>query len=253
MADLIDKFFKEDLTEAERTALGKQLSISDEAAQRFGEKAEEAYRALGLPEPQWTGPDILRHPSRLDSTIWIWVGLIMVTLLGGLGWWFVALKNQESLQPLAQTGSALSTTPLPAKPAKVQKKNPVASTSQTMPTNQAIASKAQPAKQAVASVPATLSLAPKFTPVNVDQNPNFTFSTLSISLRLTTPRSLSVQVLNAKGAVLLPLFSGTLPTGNWAFQWNGLLSDGRLAPPGRYRIKVQSGSWSQTKDILIQK
>ena len=94
---------------------------------------------------------------------------------------------------------------------------------------------------------------PQGTPVNVDQNPAHPFSSLSVSLRLVTGRTLSVEVLNAAGNEILPLFKGTLPEGNWAFEWNGLLPNGLLAPPGRYRIQVQSGSYSQTKDVLIQK
>jgi hypothetical protein len=255
MPDLIDKFFQEDLTDAERTILGEQLSTSDEAARKFGEKAEEAYQAFGLPEPHWNGPDELNrhHPS--GSMTWVWLGLLTVLLFGVLVWRFmISLKSEETPLTTPQENTSLSTTPEIANSPSAQKKKSIHTSNRALPANQANGPNTLPPTQVITTAPASLPpYLPRFTPVNVDRNPNHAFSTLSISLRLVTPRTVSVQVLNADGVAILPLFNGTLPAGDWAFEWNGLLKDGRLAPPGRYRILVQSGSWSQAKDVLIQK
>src|SRR5258708_34686843 len=86
MPDLIEKYFKEDLTEAERQALRKELLTSDNAAESFGERAEEVYRALGLPEPRWTGPDRFRPAPSSDRWKWLGLGIIFAGIFGTMGW-----------------------------------------------------------------------------------------------------------------------------------------------------------------------
>jgi hypothetical protein len=148
-----------------------------------------------------------------------------------------------------------------------QKKNPIPAlnspltVAQAVPQNQGKAETTQetsplPTTQAItpkALAPALPPLIPKFTPVNVDKNPNQPFSSLAVQLHLSSSRALTVRVLDGQGNELVLLFNGTLPVGTWAFEWNGLLTDGRLAPPGMYKIEVRAGSWVQTKDVLIQK
>src|SRR5260221_14641205 len=93
MADLIEKFFKEDLTEAERKLLGEELLSKDGAAEKFVEKAEEAYKGFGLPEPQWTGPEVFRHAVQPGLGKWLWVCALLVGAVGASTWWYFAKSN----------------------------------------------------------------------------------------------------------------------------------------------------------------
>ena len=265
MSDLIEKFFKKDLTEAEKEALAKQLSSSDKAAQKFGEKAVETYRSFGLPEPRWTGPDTLRRAPGTSYWKWVALGLTLILLGGASTWVFHHSSNYPVngtaiTTPLPETKPAeLASKPVPHKRKTVSasKRPPLAATPSASGEGNSVSPGQGTAKQGSTDVssqaPVLTGPAPKLTPVNVDHNPDGTFSSLSVQLRVSSTRSVTVKVLDAKGEELLPLFNGALPAGNWAFEWNGLLKDGTLAQPGSYQIKVQSGSWSQTKEVLIQK
>lgn len=85
MADLIEKYFQEDLTETEEKALGDEILSSEETALRLGEKAEEAYKSLGLPEPVWPGSGPYM-PGATKSYPWFWVWYFV--LITGLAWRF---------------------------------------------------------------------------------------------------------------------------------------------------------------------
>jgi hypothetical protein len=265
MDDLIEKFFREDLSEAEKEALGKNLASSDEAARRFGEKAEQAYGSFGLPEPRWTGAETLRPKPGPGFGEWLSLFLFAAALAGGVAWICVHLmKKPPELSklkkpvPLAQSTSSYSSQAAPQNEMTASASNRPLTTAQALPLERGSSPLSQvqpplPATQA-ASAKATLPpLGPKFTPVNLDQNPNQTFSSLAVQLHLSSPRALAVRVLDGQGNELLPLFNGALNAGTWAFQWNGLLKDGRVAPPGRYEIQVKAGSWVQTKEIVIPK
>jgi hypothetical protein len=75
MADVVDKFFREDLTEAEEQALSDALWTSDEHALRFGGLAEEAYARYGLPEPSSAGP------GAGASSLGTW-GVVLLVVVG---------------------------------------------------------------------------------------------------------------------------------------------------------------------------
>src|SRR4029077_3960185 len=79
-----------------------ELSSSDDSAQRFGEKAVEAYRSFGLPEPHWTGPDVLKLASR--TRYWKWVALgLSLTLIGGASTWMFRHFLNHSMKVAAIT------------------------------------------------------------------------------------------------------------------------------------------------------
>jgi len=269
MVDLVEKFFKEDLAEVEKKALGEALLSSEETAQRFGEKAEEAYRRFGLPEPQWNGPDTLRPTGKYGLGKWLLFGVLLAAV-GGSTWRYLAQNNptDEITAPTVTSHQpSLVKAKRVSKPLKPAAQKPIPVEKQTLTLAQALpVSKPKtsaeaplstfpslPANASSNTIPLPSLFGPKSTPVNLDQNPNRPFSSLSVVLRRSTPGFLVVRVLDAHGAELVPLYSGNLPAGSWAFEWNGLLRDGRLAPPGRYRIEVRAGSWAQTKEVLIQK
>ena len=261
MADLIDKLFREDLTEAEQKALDRELASSFEATDRFGQQAEQAYRRFGLPEPVWEGPEEFRPAPRPGVGRWLWAGAFLA-ILAGLSIWAFLHYGHRSLKPALRPKPALILKPtvaLPPPPSQ-RTENPA-----PVPKHpQAPAQEAGPLPGKVSHTPpAPLSAPPALappaasgpavTPVNVDHNPNQSYSSLAVQVHLSTSRSLAVRVLDGRGNTLVPLFNGSLPAGTWSFQWNGLLGDGRLAPSGLYKIEVRAGSWVQTQDVVIPK
>jgi len=266
MPDLIEKFFQNDLTEAEKEALGRELEGPGESAQRFGERAEELYRSFGLPEPRWMGPESLRPQLGPGFGKWLSLFLFTAALAGGVAWIYAHLMKKPSELSMAKKPALLSPSTSPYSSQAAPQSKMTASTpnrpltaAQAPPLKRESSPLSQvqppwPATQAAspkAAVPVSPPLVPKFTPVNMDQNPNQPFSSLAIQLHLSAPRALVVRVLDSQGSELLPLFNGMLNPGTWSFQWNGLLRDGRVAPPGRYEIQVKAGSWVQTKEIVV--
>jgi hypothetical protein len=272
MSDLVEKYFSEDLTEAERKTLGQELLSSEEAAGKFIEKAGDAYRRFGLPEPHWIGPEELKHISKpgLWRHLWFWI-----LILGSVGitvyWYrghnsFTAKYTQPTSKP--KQAPILKPTTSVSVPAikKEVKQKPLISraltVTQTGPLQQQRKIDVPTEIPALPELPSNpwdtsalplTGISPKFTPVNVDKNPNLAPSSLSVLVNRTTPGFLTVRVLDNQGVEVLPLYRGDLPAGSWAFEWNGLLKDGRLAAPGLYKIEVRAGSWVQIKEVMIQK
>lgn len=94
--DLIIKFFREDLTEAEEAALAGRLSSSVEDALRFGKHAETAYLHYGLPEPKWPGGP--PPPGFFHKSVWglrLWLPLVLLAGLSAwIAWKYWAGKNR---------------------------------------------------------------------------------------------------------------------------------------------------------------
>lgn len=82
MSDLLEKFFNEDLSDAEEEAFEKSFLESPEAASRFNVLAEEAYAATGLPAHQWPGKIItIPHIGGIGTKLKLFLAL----LAGGHG------------------------------------------------------------------------------------------------------------------------------------------------------------------------
>jgi flagellar hook assembly protein FlgD len=62
-----------------------------------------------------------------------------------------------------------------------------------------------------------------------------------------------VRILDSTGHEVRALFAGPVQPGEWIFQWDGLLPDGKPAPPGDYQIDVQSGSRHAAKKVQVKK
>src|SRR5271170_2282593 len=87
MFDLVEKYFKEDLTEPEQAALEDSLLNSDEVALKFEAMAKEAYVRYGLPEPQphWGNSNGPFPSAGMGLQPLLWVLGIGAGLV--LGWW----------------------------------------------------------------------------------------------------------------------------------------------------------------------
>lgn len=100
MTNLIDEFFKRDLTEAEAQALENALESSPLDALRFGELMKGEYLGLGLPDPGAALP--LPSPAPLALTKAA-VALTAVLAAGTAAWWFWPASKLVSIPPSITT------------------------------------------------------------------------------------------------------------------------------------------------------
>lgn len=250
--DLIIKFFREDLTEAEEQALSQLLASSVEDALRLGQHAETSYYHYGLPEPQWPGnPPRTGFPRAGGLKIWFSLAL-MAGLLAWAGWKYASRMEGDS-KPLAT-----ATVPTPA-PVVSKPKPTHPATSHKSLDNQALEdlSKSKPAASkgsTLSSPPVSRNAAtPAVTPVNVGDKSHPSHSNLEVVVHQKKAGLVKVQVLSPEETPVVLLYEGMLQPGSWAFDWNGLLADGGTPPPGTYQIQVQSGTATLSKKIHLQK
>jgi len=98
MTNLIDEFFKRNLTEGESQALEDLLEKSGPDALRFGQKMRGEYLALGLPDPQ--APS-LSAPTASHTLTWMKAFLLTAALagLGTTSWWYWSKPAIVTLAP----------------------------------------------------------------------------------------------------------------------------------------------------------
>ena len=230
MADLIEKFFQEELTQAEEQALSDSLSSSTGEALRFGEKAQQTYLAFGLPDPQWPGGGPPSPPWSSTSLLLkplIWAAVLLTSGLAVVLFW-----PHRSAAPLVPQASIPKMIPAP-----VSLKPQVAIHRQSSVPIPA----AKPAPMVLLS-----------TPVELTVHSHTVFSNLSVVVRRPSPGKVTVRVLNPDGTQALLLYDGPLQAGKWVFDWDGKLAKGQMAPPGVYRIQVESGPVVQNKNIIVR-
>jgi endonuclease I len=81
--------------------------------------------------------------------------------------------------------------------------------------------------------------------------PNPFHAKTSIELELDKTGTLDLQVYNLKGQLVKTLFSGTKSSGQHTITWNGTDLGGSPCSPGIYFIRLQSGTKSQQKKLLL--
>jgi hypothetical protein len=285
MPDLVEKYFKDDLTEAEQQGLSEFLLGSEEAALKFETLAKEAYLRYGHPEPQPRWDDPPSPPSSIGNHWgpWFWTSIFIV----GLAVFHHYFQPGRGIFPLkgsisgAQSREALN--PLPDQPKvlfKVEKTSLGRTTQKNVPVSTGVdeekASSSspevpsvsgsrvpsdaempenQPQRTGLDQVPAwplNSTASAGSTPVNLDLNSSKTYSNLSVVVSQSQLGSISVRITDTSGVEIKRLYLGNLGPGNWAFEWDGKLSNGLAANPGYYQIEVKSGSSTQRKSIQIQ-
>jgi hypothetical protein len=217
MTDLIKAFFERELSESEANELGKLLENSPEAPLRFKELSRQRYLAMGLPDPQLPeGIHIPSIPKGLGLGGWI-AGAVLLVLGGAAVLW----KFWPSV-PVE--------VPVKSLPAQLSLSSITKTASNIIKTKSVIPSSIQPV------------------PALQDQEG----VALSVTVETQTKVLLTVRVINGSGNEVRNLFAGFVQPGQWAFKWDGILSDGQKAPAGEYKIDVQTGASHQFKTILIQ-
>jgi hypothetical protein len=211
MTNLVDEFFKRNLTESESQDLDQLLEHSPQEAGRFAERMKQEYFSLGLPAPQL--PKRLAHSGSTAG-----LSPLVSTLVAGgflsaaaLTWWFWPESKASILAPSAPAPVAATVAPptrtLPILPPPAI---PQAVTSSTEAGNR-----------------------------------------LNVVVDLDTQAPVKVCVLDPKDQSVRTLYEGTLPAGKWSLRWDGKLSDGSRAPAGDYRIEVESGAHRMTRTVSI--
>jgi hypothetical protein len=226
MADLIQEFFKRDLRESELDALEELLGKKPEEALRFEGLLENYYLVrVGLPKPQF--PRSLQRVPGIKglSKAW-WTGLG-----GWLGFGALAFAGTLAATVYHHYASAPSLALSPSPTA-----TPMAS---LMPTSTPITHRSL-------ALPVLGSVQPNRV------QPGAKGDDLSVVVTAPKESLVTVRMLDAAGQELRVLFSGFVQPGNWAFKWDGMLLDGKMAPPGDYEIHVQSGGFQQSKKIKIR-
>lgn len=214
MADLVEQFFQRDLSEAEHEALSKLLERSSEAALNYQSLLEQNYLATGLPLP--TLPKGLRSLPRVGSGGFSGGGILFKLFLVGLTATGVALWK---FWPQSKAFI----------PATVQQ---------------------APAKSSVSSIIHRVKQAVPFKPVVA--GPSQEGQELSVVVNTPQKSLVTVRILDSRGQEIRALYTGFVDPGHWAFQWDGLLQNGKAAGAGNYKIDVESGTTHQSKDIQIK-
>jgi hypothetical protein len=216
MIDLVDEFFKRNLTEAEAQSLEELLDKSPEASSRFGDMLQQEYVSLGLPEPKI--PKNFHSPVSIPPIAWFGPVLGFSALVGvalvSLAWW---AKSHSELKVPVMT-AALTQPPIVA---EISKKTEV------LP-------------------PPPIEVPQKLEDDSVEG------SRLSVVVELEKLARVQVRVLNPQDQSLRVLFEGPLSPGKWAIQWDGRLSDGTEADPGKYLIQVKAGSQVMSKSVSVE-
>lgn len=218
MVDLVQEFFKRDLSEAEHEALSKLLEGSPEASARYEGLLQQNYLATGLPQP--TLPHGLQNlpQARGSGTALLSGGLkiLLAGLVAGAALW------KFWPQPKVETSLPTQTKAIP----NVVQKPVIASIKRS--TN-----KPAPVQPLAGS-------------------PSQEGQELSVLVDAPQKSLVTVRILDASGKEVRALYTGFVEAGHWNFKWDGLLENGQPAGAGDYRIDVQSGAAHQTKDIRIK-
>jgi len=203
MLELVEKFYRQDLTEVEEGTLESLLETSPEAADRFADLADEAYARFGLPEPSES-----RSAGRSGWKVWT---LALVLLLGGL--WL--LRRPAAISPDLKTEY-----PTPAIRFETTKTQPLG-------------------KGVVEKTGATVPAHPKR-------------KRYKVTVDIGRAGPVTVRILSAENLVAKELFSGPAVEGPNTFTWDGVLSDGSLAPPGNYRLEVQGAGRLESRYFTVK-
>jgi hypothetical protein len=229
MTNMIDKYFREDLTEAEEKILGEELLRSEESANRFAALAEQKYHSYGLPEPVWQGGG-----QAGGSFLRTW-GKLILLLLGGLavfgvtGWAMLRCVRQQASAEVPTVTAPLMETNAPIEKPRVSK--PAASIA------------AQKIVAQVVGAPPT--------PVVADSSPT-QGKGLQIVFHMITEGRAAIRVLNPTGVEVRRLFDGNMKTGSWSVDWDGRLTDGRPATPGLYHVEVMTNGITKVREVRIR-
>jgi flagellar hook assembly protein FlgD len=78
-----------------------------------------------------------------------------------------------------------------------------------------------------------------------------TYNRLTAIIRLDTATWVQARVLDKEGKTIRVLADRMLPSGVQSLEWDGSLSDGRMARPGDYRMEVTADGKTLRKLVQL--
>lgn len=255
MKNLIDEYFKRDLTEAEEQQLADWFSTHPEDTEQMAKGMADLYLKSGLPEPIWPGG----KPPFGRSSWWVLkplMPMILAFTVMGLGAykWFCHLPaaSQEPVSSSVAHSPKVSTDDQTI-PVKSEKPAPKENVKTIQPVHDKTVEQPETSKKVEApsakNFTQSSSKAPSFI---VPQPQGHVYQQLSVAVTQAMPGLVTVKVLDNLNTEVRTLFAGIMPEGNQTFTWDGKTDNGALAPAGTYFIEVKSGGNVQKKEIHIQ-
>ena len=216
MTQLLEDYFKRDLSEVEEEQLAQWLAASPEGPPRMIKLMEEHYLGLGVSsiEPEWPeGPLPNFFPKSGHRLPWylalVFLGLFLAWS-GYSGWrWFSKTPVPVSQVPALDSG------------------NPSKTVSATKPKE-------------------------KYVEGQTTAKPmGKSYEELSVVVANPHPGLVTVRVLDGQNREIRLLYAGILPVGQRTFTWDGKVSDGRLVSPGGYYLEVTSGVKVMRQEVHV--
>jgi len=226
--DLSKEFFERDLTEAEENQLAEQISASPESAMQFADRAQAAYKATGLPKPNWNGTSHHVGKSILGSSLLL-RGFLACALVGGAAWWLTSQSKTPSVSVSSQVAPAV-----------------VESTNQVVVEEEV----AQPIAAAEEIAPVEALKPPGMVKPQAYSS-NRKYEGLNVIVSQEKAGLVTVRVLDENHKEVRLLYAGMIQPGDWTFTWEGRAENGAAATPGVYLVETQSGRTVLQKRVQL--
>ncbi len=231
MMDLVEEYFKRDLTAREEAQLARLLAGSPEAAQKMAEGMAALYGASGQTVPAWPESPLPASQWK-DSRHWIKLALFLLLNLAVLG---LLIRGMQALlqRPASAPAAGVETSALVLE-------EPVKSAHKAAPR------KNHPAPPPAQAEPSLPSLPPPVPVVAPETPPPFgdsgrEFEQLSVVVNNPQPGLATIKVFDSQHELIRRLYTGILPSGAQTIVWDGRTDGGSAAPAGTYQVEIQSG------------
>lgn len=236
MKELLDEYFKRDLTEAEEQKLANWLASSPEESLRFAEKMGGFYKDLGLAEPSWSGGHL---PAKKSLGLGKWILALALGAAAFLVYGKVH-KMGTAVAPVVEQPQPAQTQGIPVMVKNKRRSQPPPEVSKPMPIPENHSSSLSP--QQASQDPGLPALEPAI-PVAPRAGTQEGESE-RLTVKVNQPRAglVTVKVVDGKGDQVRALYAGILPAGSRSFTWDGKTDQGSLAKPGSYFLEFKSGT-----------
>ncbi len=258
--DLVEEYFKRDLSASEETQLAKLLAGSPEAAQKMAEGMATLFRAGGEAEPAWPGKPLPLSRWTVSGS-WIKIAvfaLLNLALIGLLIYLILGFLKAHVSTPAPKAQVEVSTLVLdePAKDvrkAASRKASPPPASKQMEASAPFLPPLPVEGPNSQSALPAPSSNAEPASPAVPPMTASGRqFEQLSVVINNPEAGLATVKVYNADHVLVRRLFTGILPAGTQTLVWDGRTEEGAAAPAGTYQMEVQSGEKIIQSEIKIK-